>query len=52
MASCANSPSKSLYSYPVIPPLMSGTKNASGIGPSVPRELPTLSNIYSNILVL
>jgi hypothetical protein len=52
MASCTNSPSKSLYLYPIIPPLMSGTKNASKIGSSIPRELPILSNIYSNMLAL
>jgi hypothetical protein len=52
MASCTNSPSKDLYLYPVILSLISGTKNASGIGPFIPRELPTLSDIYSNMLVL
>jgi hypothetical protein len=52
MASHANSPSKGLYLYPVIPSLISGTKNISRIGSSVPRELPILSNIYSNILIL
>jgi hypothetical protein len=52
MASYTNSPSKDLYPYPVILPLTSSTKNTSGIEPSIPRELPILSNIYSNILVL
>ena len=52
MASCTDSPSKGLYPYPIIPPLTSGTENASGTGPSVPRELLTLSDIHSNILVL
>jgi hypothetical protein len=52
MASCANSPSKGLYLYPGILSLMSSTENASGIGSFVPRELLTLSNIYSNMLVL
>jgi hypothetical protein len=44
--------SKGLYLYPVILSLISGTKNASEIEPSIPRELLILSNIYSNILVL
>jgi hypothetical protein len=52
MASYTNSPSKGLYPYPIIPPLTSGTENASRTGPSVPRGLPTLSDIHSNILVL
>ena len=52
MASYTNSPSKNLYLYPVILSLISGTKNASRIGLSIPRELFTLSNIYSNILIL
>jgi len=52
MASCTDSPSKGLYSYPTIPPLTSGTENASGTGPSVPRGLSTLSDIHSNMLIL
>ena len=52
MASYINSPSKSLYLYPIILSLTSGTKNASRIGPLILRELLILSNIYSNILVL
>jgi hypothetical protein len=52
MASRTDSPSKGLHPYPIIPPLISGTENASGTGPSVPRGLPTLSDIHSNILVL
>ena len=52
MASRANSPSKDLYLYPVILLLMSSTKNASKIEPFIPRELLTLFNIYSNILIL
>jgi hypothetical protein len=52
MASRTDSPSKGLYPYPIILPLTSGTENASGTGPFVPRELPTLSDIYSNILIL
>jgi hypothetical protein len=52
MASYTNSPSKDLYLYPIILPLTSGTKNASKIGPFIPRELLILSNIYSNIFIL
>jgi hypothetical protein len=52
MASYTNSSSKSLYLYPVILSLTSGTKNTSGIGLSVLKELLTLSNIHSNILIL
>jgi hypothetical protein len=52
MASYTNSLSKSLYLYPVILFLISGTENASRIEPSILRELPILSNIYSNILIL
>ena len=52
MASYTNSPSKNLYLYPVILPLTSGTENTSRIEPFIPKELSTLSNIYSNILIL
>ena len=52
MTSCANSPSKGLYPYPIIPPLTSGSENTSGVGPSALRGSLTLSNIYTNILVL
>jgi len=52
MTSYADSPSKGLYLYPIIPPLTSGSKNASRVRPSTPRGSPTLSNIYTNILVL
>jgi hypothetical protein len=52
MASYTDSPSKGFYPYPTILPLISGTKNASGTGPSVPKELPILSDIHSNILIL
>jgi hypothetical protein len=52
MASYTNSFSKGLYLYPIILFLMSGTKNISGIGPSILRELLILSNIYSNMLIL
>jgi hypothetical protein len=52
MASYTNSPSKGLYLYPIILPLISGTKNTSRIRSFIPRELFTLSNIYSNILIL
>jgi hypothetical protein len=52
MASYTDSPSKGLYPYPAILSLTSGTENASGTGPSIPQGLPTLSDIYSNILVL
>jgi hypothetical protein len=52
MASRTDSPSKGLYSYPIILSLTSGIENTSGIGPFVPRELLTLSDIHSNILIL
>jgi len=52
MTSRANSLSKGLYLYPTIPPLTSGSENASRVGPSAPRGSPTLSNIYTNILAL
>jgi len=52
ITSRANSPSKGLYPYPIIPPLMSGSENTSRVGPSALRGSPTLSNIYTNILVL
>jgi hypothetical protein len=52
MASYTNSPSKGLYLYPIILSLTSGTKNTSGIESSISKELPILSNIYSNILIL
>ena len=52
MTSRADSPSKGLYLYPMIPPLMSGSENASGVGPSALRGSPTLSNIHTNMLVL
>ena len=52
MASYTNSPSKSLYPYPIILPLISSIKNTSRIELFVSRELPILSNIYSNILIL
>jgi hypothetical protein len=52
MASYTNSPSKGLYLYSIILSFTSGTKNTSRIGSSIPRELFTLSNIYSNILIL
>ena len=52
MASYTNSPSKGLYLYPIILFLTSGTKNTSGIEPLISKELPILSNIYSNILIL
>jgi hypothetical protein len=47
-----NSSFKGLYLYSIISPLISGTKNTSRIEFSIPRELPILFNIYSNILVL
>ena len=52
MTSHANSPSKGLYPYPTIPPLMSGSKNTSRVGPSTLRGSLTLSDIYTNILTL
>jgi hypothetical protein len=52
MASYINSSSKGLYLYSIILLLTSGTKNISEIESSISRELPTLSNIYFNILIL
>jgi len=52
MTSRADSPSKGLYLYPTILPLMSGSKNTSRVGPSALRGSLTLSDIYTNILVL
>jgi hypothetical protein len=52
ITSYTNSPSKGLYLYPIIPPLTSSSKNTSRVGPSTLRGSPTLSNIYTNILVL
>jgi Zinc knuckle len=52
MTSRADSPSKGLHPYPTIPPLTSGSENASGAGPSAPRGSPTLSDIQANMLAL
>jgi hypothetical protein len=52
MTSRADSPSKGLYPYPMIPPLMSSSENTSRVGPSAPRGSPTLFDIYTNMLIL